>query len=168
MTLGKVLPATKLQMAEHARNSWFVVVPNDTTKDDVLTPAYWQNQVRELMARPFARIEVVREDGTMDLDLRCIDAKPGYAKMRVLREFVDDRNLIAAKKAAEAVAGDAEALAAEVPEGYKLGHLPTGANRGHWVKLTATGETIRGGFPDRASALAFANAHKREAETIPA
>ena len=165
--MTRTLSTAKLLHAQHARNEFFVIVPSDTTIEEVLTPGYWANHVAALSTRPFARVEVVREDGTMDLDLRCIEVKPGLAKMRVIHKFVDDKNLPRlAEAAAESASGHDPVVAAqaEMPEGYKVGFIPNGPKRGFWVKLQSTGETLKDAIGDKGVAIKFANDHKRESE----
>lgn len=158
-----------LRRADLERASYLAIVPNETTFEDVMRPSFWQHHVAALgggpNGRPFSRVEVVREDGTMDLDLRVLQAKTGMVRMLCLRKHLDDSNLTT--RPAKAAAEKADA-ALELPEGYKWAHVPQGAKRGHMVRLAATGEVLADSLPTKAAAIAIAVRHKTEADSIPA
>jgi hypothetical protein len=165
-------PALKpiaLRRADLERASYLAVVPNETTFEDVMRPSFWQHHVAALgggpNGRPFARVEVVREDGTMDLDLRVLQAKTGMVRMLCLRKHLDD-SALAARPAKDAA--DAEDRKLELPDGYKWAHVPNGQNRGHMIRLAETGEVLAQGLPSKAAAVAVAMRHKAEADSIPA
>lgn len=169
----KLIPLKQhaLKFADTTRGLYIAIVPNDTTFEDVMTPGFWANHVAAngpLSALPFARVEVVREDGTMDLDLRVISTAPGMAKMRCLRKIVDDTNLGTARAQAEAAARptpDELPEELQAPEGYKIGHAPNGAQKGYWVQMKSNSQMLGKGYGDRATAVAVAKKHKLEAET---
>lgn len=154
------LDPVRLRRADLERPHHVAIVPSDTTFDEVMTPAYWQHHVATLSSRPFGRIEVVREDGTMDLDLRVVKASAGMVLMRCLRKFVDDSNL---SKAAAPEAENAEPMP-DLPDGYKWAHVPNGANRGHMVRLP-NGEVLVQGKATKREAVLAAIAHNAVAST---
>lgn len=153
------LGANQLQGAAYARGEYFAIVSNETTFETVMTPGYWQNHIKLLAAKPFPRIEVLRQDGTMDLTLRCIHTAPGMAVMRVIHKFVSDENI--GKPAAGApVAGD-ESLT--FPDGYKCAFVP---NSG-WLVRLANGEVLTSKLPSKKAAYDAAVKHAAVA-SVPA
>lgn len=168
----KTLPAYALKTEAAARFSMFATVANDTTKEDVLRPGFWQVHWQELARLPFARVTVVREDGTMYLELLCVEAKAGLAKMRVIFEHVDNSNLprLAEAKDMEKNRGDAlQQMQEQMPEGYKISHVTAGKDRGFWVTHKQSGQKLNSkAFTDFAVAKRFADDHKAEANALPA
>lgn len=156
------LGAVALKRADLERGSYIAIVPSSTTFEDVMRPSFWQHHAGTLGmlpgARPFARVEVVREDGTMDLDLRVLQAKQGMVRMLCLRKYLDDSNLT---KAADKPA-DERSADLTLPDGYKWTHVPNGQNKGHMVRLP-NGEVLAQGLPNKAAAAARARAHFAEA-----
>lgn len=150
----KALAPIALKRADLERPHLVAIVPSDTTFDEVMTPAYWQHHVATLSNRPFGRVEVVREDGTMDLDLRVVKASAGMVLMRCLRKYLDDSNLA---KTASPEAENAEPMP-DLPDGYKWAHVPNGANRGHMVRLP-NGEVLVQGKATKREAVLAAIAH---------
>lgn len=149
--LPRMSPALKpnqLQVAAHARAHLIAIVSNETTYEEVMTPAYWQNHVPVLGQKPFALVEVIREDGSMDLTLRCLSVKPGMALMRCLRKFVVEGK----GKKADAAGLDAADTSIELPPGYKHAHVPNGAERGHMIRLPNGEVLVRGGTTKKAVA----------------
>lgn len=153
-----------LRHAQYERAHLFCIVPNETTFEQVMTPSFWRHHVALLSggptARPFARIEVMRADGTMDLDLRVMSTGPGMAVMRVLRKFVSDENLGKPPKGVNA--GD-EKL--DFPDGYKGSHAPNARPPGWQVRLNPSGEVLASGLPSKAAAVAKAWDHLKAANT---
>ncbi len=153
-----------LRSAPHERAHFFAVVPSNTTFEQVMTPNYWQNHVAALRGgatvRPFALVEVVREDGTMDLLLRVIDCKPGMVTMRCLTKYVSDENM--GKPAKGAPQPGDESL--KLPDGYKWAHVPNGASRGHMIRLPS-GDVLVQGKATKADAVAAAWDHFNVAST---
>lgn len=148
------LQPVALKRADLERGNYIAIVPSTTTFDDVMTPAFWQHHVRALGDRPFARVEVVREDGTMDLDLRVLKAAPGMVVMRCLRKHLDDSNIATAA----ADKADDPAVDLSLPDGYKWAHVPKGQNAGHMIRLP-TGDVLVQGLPSKAAACARAREH---------
>lgn len=155
----KALGANMLNRADIVRGNFIAIVPSDTTLDEVLTPAFWANHIPAL-TRPFARIEVIREDGTMDLDLRVLSVAPGMATVRMLRGMKDDQNL----GVAQADSAEAPGVDLSLPDGYKTAFQPQGQNRGHLVRLP-NGDILTQGQPTKAAAAAIARAHFAKAST---
>lgn len=156
------LPANALKGAATERGHFFCIVPNETTLEEICTPAYWQHHIGALSGgqthRPFARIEVVRVDGSLDVDLRVVSTAPGMAVVRVLRAFVDNRDL----NLADTDKGD-ETLV--LPEGYKTVQIPAGEKKG-WRVTMPNGEELASKIVKRRDAVAIAIAHHAKANTI--
>lgn len=149
-----------LQRAELTRGSFIAIVPNETTFDDVMTPAFWQHHTGMLGlapgSRPYARIEVIREDGSMDLDLRVLGAKQGMVKVRCLRKYLEGGGK---------VHQDDAGVIPDMPEGYGLTHVPNGPEKGYLVRLS-NGEILAKGIGSRREAVGRAIAHAQEAMAI--
>lgn len=164
---AKVLGVIDLKNAYHARGDFFVTVPNDMSFEDVMRPVFWANHVQTFLKSPFARVEVLRADGTMDLTLRVVEVKPGMVKMRILHKYLDDSNLETAIAETAAAPAKVEAdMALVMPAGYKHVHIPRGAQAGHAVQLLSNGTWLFKGLSTKAEAVAKAKAHKLEAETV--
>jgi hypothetical protein len=162
-----VASVNELKRADFEIGNYLIWVPNHRTFDEVMTPGFWA-QCTGMMRQGY-RVQVMRLDLTLDLELRVIEVKPGLVKMRVLRKYVSDENLRGAKGAQASKAADDEAdQALAMPDGYKYVHIPRGAEAGHAVQLKSTGEWLKKGLGSKAAAVAAANAHKAEAESIPA
>lgn len=78
------LNATRKHLAEHQRNIWHVDVEIGTTAEDLLNPAYWAHNAREL--RVLDRIEAHSEDGTWFAEYLVQDAGMNFAKVAMLRK----------------------------------------------------------------------------------
>ncbi len=146
----------QLRSAPHERGDWYVTVPNNTTLDMIKAPGLWAHHANTL--KPGARIEVVREDFSLDVELRVIKSEAGLVYVRVVREYVDDSDITAA--AAASGASGTEEL--KIPEGYKIGFAPRGDNRGHFVHHQATGVALIRKLNTRREAIAFARKHFTE------
>ncbi len=71
-------------LAEYSRSVYFVTIPRKFTFEDVLDPSFWRHAT---ILRPNDRLELVAEDGSWDADVRVTAASPGFAILRVLREW---------------------------------------------------------------------------------
>jgi hypothetical protein len=156
-----------LKRADLERGNFIAIVPSDTRFEDVMRPNFWQHVIPSLSGgptpRPFCRVEVVREDGTMDLELRVISTGPGMAVMRCLRRFEDNRDL----DIGHAPAGADEVVSDLVmPEGYKWGYIPRGENMGHLVRLP-TGDVLAQKLTSKRAAIERAIAHFQMASAEP-
>lgn len=149
-----------LKRADLERGDFLAIVPSNITYEQVMTPAYWSNHVQALAHRPFARVEVVREDGSMDLDLRVIGTKPGMVMMRCLRKFIDNADL-GTGLGDGSQPGD-EGL--DPPDGYKWGFVPRGAERGHMIRLP-NGDVLVKGLMTKRAAIDAARTHAAVANT---
>lgn len=152
------LGANALKRADYERGAYFAVVGNEVTLDDITRPAFWQHHWNILNGgqtpRPFARIEVVRQDGTLDVDLRVLRVAPGLVVVRVLRSFVDNSNLV---KPTETANDNADLT---IPDGYKVAFVP---NAGWLVKFGDT--TIARALASKGAAAAYARQHDTVANT---
>lgn len=152
------LPEFALQRNDIARPVMFAKVKNDVTFEDVMTPAFWRNCVPTFVRHQFSQVHVIREDGTMILELVCISAKPGMAVMHCKYKYVSDANLKATKPKEEGGKG------LQLPPGYKWSHVPNGANAGHMVRLPS-GEVLVQGKASKEEAVRAAIAHAEEANS---
>lgn len=148
-----LLKPNELKTAPHARGDWFVTVGRDVPLERILMPGYWANHARSIKAGD--KIEVVREDYSLDVTLRVIKSVPGLVTVRQLYSaYIDDSDLEAA-----AASGEAATPEPDVPAGYKLGFAPKGATPGHFVQLNATGDQVGKGMKTKREAINFAVAH---------
>lgn len=156
------LGANMLKTAAHERGHFFCTVPIGTTLEIVTTPSYWQNHTGPLGlgpgARPWARIEVVSEDGELDCELRVIKVAPGMAKVRVLNVYAKGPAAAVDDTAKGKVDDEVPAL----PEGYKWFHAPRGEGSGHGIRLP-NGDILVRGLLTRKEAHERAIAHFTEA-----
>jgi len=90
---------TRLDRQEMATTVFFVRVPPGITAEDVQNPEFWQFVARRLKVND--RIEVVAEDGTLDMDLRvtAVDPRFFWAQIRVLRVMVGATSVVEGDKA---------------------------------------------------------------------
>lgn len=158
------LTANALQSAAYARGSYLAIVPNHITLDDVLTPAYWQHHVPALSGKPFPVIEVIREDGTLEVWLRVMSTKPGMAVVRPIFPAIVVGVDGARLKAAEAAKASEGAVV--LPPGYKHAHVPQGANRGHMLRLP-NGAVLTQGEATKKAAANKGWMHYRESMRLP-
>lgn len=160
------LRANALKRADIERGSFFATVPNDTTLEDILRPNFWQHHIVSLSGgptpRPFARIEVVREDGSLDVDLRVVSTGPGMAVVRPLRVYRDDRDINLGTEFA-----DADDVDLELPPGYKTTNIPAGDKKG-WRVTMPNGDELAARIPKRRDAVRLAMDHFAKASAAPA
>lgn len=83
----KALKATAMDHSHYVRIHMTAKVPPGTTLEDVTEPTYWANHAFRL--KPGAVIEVIAEDSSLDCELRVLEIGATYAKVRVLRNYVD-------------------------------------------------------------------------------
>lgn len=70
---------SRLQLAQHARVLWHLSVPAEVPYEAIHRPDFWKNVSTKF--KPYDKIEVLREDGAWESDLRVIDTGPGWAKV---------------------------------------------------------------------------------------
>jgi hypothetical protein len=97
LTLSK-LP-TRLARQETETTVFFVSVPAGFTAEDVQNPEFWQFVARRLKVND--RIEIVTEDGTLDMDVRvtAVDPRFFWAHVRVLRVTTSAVSTVESEKA---------------------------------------------------------------------
>jgi hypothetical protein len=83
----KALKATAMDHSHYVRIHMTAKVPPGTTLDDVTEPGYWANHAFRL--KPGAVIEIISEDNALDCDLRVMEVGPTFAKVRVIRHYVE-------------------------------------------------------------------------------
>lgn len=139
--MAKVLHATAMtRSADFVRTAHHVVVPHDTTMEDILRPGFWAHHTGRLNKHDI--VDVITEDGGIDVQLRVTGKAIGMVEMRPLRIWMRD----------EPATAEAEETIGEplgIPEGYTVNHAPkTGwrvmtkeppleVSRGHQSKLEA-------------------------------
>lgn len=154
----KVLSATALNhTADYSRDSYHVEVDNDVTLEDILRPAFWAHHIPRL--RKNALIDIVRLDGSMDVQLRVIEVGIGYARMRP-RLVWEDETVAAARAQTDTVIAEHNAIEASVPPEYKVSH---NIKTGFTVTFVPTGAAISKGHKLRGEAVASARAHAGKA-----
>lgn len=171
----KPVDQAAFQMAEYARDAWDVVVPPDTIAADVLKSAFWSHVLTRL--RPGALLDVRTTDGLLDMQVRVHAVVNGIAFIHPRFIFEDKERRAPILAAAQERRAEAEAegykgvgeipgdklareIAAQVPEGYKVGWNP--GKRMFYVQLKAlgaNGSKLREDFQTRDSALQWAVAH---------
>ena len=102
--------------ADYARGYFHAVVDDTITLDDLLTPAFWAHHTRSLT--PMTLVDVVRQDMTLDVQLRVLETGTGYVRMRPLRVFEDE--VRAKEMAAVAAAKDEVSAGVKLPVEYKI------------------------------------------------
>lgn len=154
----KVLPANAMsQAAEFSRRSYHVVVDNDVTLDDIMKPAFWAHHIPKL--EKHALIDVVRNDGSLDVQLRVIETGIGFASMRPLRVW-EDGEVAADRAASEAAIGAHNSAETAIPPEFKITH---NVKTGFTVTLAATGAVISKGHKLRGEAVASAKSYASKA-----
>jgi hypothetical protein len=154
----KVLSASALNAtADFTRDSYHVEVNNDVTLDDILRPAFWAHHMRKLKKN--ALIDIVRADGSLDVQVRVTDVGLGFATVRPLRVW-EDPEVAAARAATEQAVEAHNATDTAIPSEYKISH---NARTGFTVTYLATGETISKGHKLRGDAVNAVRAHATKA-----
>lgn len=82
-----ILKVTDLDHSHYLRLRMTANVPAGTTLEQVTNPGYWANHAFRL--KPGTLIEVLSEDNVLDCELRVLEVAPTYAKVRVLRNYVE-------------------------------------------------------------------------------
>ncbi len=150
--------------AEYKRQSWHVVVPNDTLLTDILKPAFWVNAAAQV--KPHALIDVMTPDGTLDLQLRVVKVVAGVVTVRPRFIWEDKQaraHLYAAASGAVSADNHDPIQEQPVPDGYKVGWNP--GKKLHYVQLKATGVKVKEDFATRPEAIGFAIAHAKMLDT---
>lgn len=157
-----VAPSEFFVSADYKRQSWHVVVPNDTPLSDILKPAFWVNAAANV--KPHALIDVMTPDGTLDVQLRVVKIVAGVVTVRprfIWEDKVARKHLAEDRAQKEAELGDEPEQ--QIPAGYKVGWNP--GKKLHYVQLKATGAKLKEDFTTRPEAIAFAVSHSRMLDT---
>lgn len=160
----KILPPNAFRnTAEYARPYFHAEVDNDCTLDDLLRPAFWGNHVANGTLKKNALIDIVRADGTLDVQLRCVEVGPAYAIMRP-RMLWEDAEAAAARAAAAASleAVNAQPIEELAPEGYKITYTPRGAEAGYGVLYVETDTKVAKSLKLKADAVKAAIEHAKK------
>lgn len=152
----KVLAATAFShTAEYDAPHFHVRVDNDVTLEDILRPAFWAHHAGKL--RPFNVIDIVRENMSLDVQVRVTEIGVGFVAVRVLRAWEDES--IAAARAATLAAAETIGADVELPAEYKITH-----SKGSFVLTYIPTDTrIGNGYKTRAGAVAAARDHAGKA-----
>lgn len=76
------MDASRLMLAEQARNAWVVTVEAALTRAQIAHPDFFAHIASKL--RPYDRIEVRSDDGTYFAELLVLEAARNYARVHVL------------------------------------------------------------------------------------
>lgn len=168
----KMLPAQAFKnSADYARPYFHTEIDNDCTLDDLMRPAFWGHHVGSNgTLKKNALVDVIRADGTLDVQLRCVEVGQGYAVMRPLRVWEDEAAAAARAAAANSIANaNAAEPVEQAPEDYKITHIPRGAQAGFGVTYLPTGAKLAAGLKLKADAIKAAIEHAKKAGTyVPA
>lgn len=137
----KALKATAMDHSHYMRIHMTAKVPAGTTLADVTEPSYWANHAFRL--KPGAVIEIVSEDNVLDCDLRVLETGPTFAKVRVIRHYVETA---AAKKQAPKEVTD------EIAVDY-------GGKQDRW-RVVHKGEVIKAGLATETEAAKAAEEYR--------
>lgn len=161
--MNPVAPNEFFVGADYKRQSWHVVVPNDTLLTDILKPAFWVNVAPS--CKPHALIDVMTPDGTLDMQLRVVKIVAGVmtVRPRFIWEDKEARAHLYAKQGGAPTAEDPAVSEAPVPDGYKVGWNP--GKKLHYVQLKATGVKLKEDFATRPEAIGYAIAHSKMLNT---
>lgn len=166
----KTIPPRAFQMgADYARKSWHIVVPNDWSLEEILRPEAWVHVAGIIGLH--AVVDVVTEDGNLDMQLRVTRIKDGLVYMRPRFGYENKEAraaLIASVKSEEN--RTPEELVQEArktaPEGYKCGWNP--GKKWFYVQHKLTGKILFENLPTMAIAIAKANEHSTLAKSVAA
>lgn len=151
----KVLTSTALKLAEYEAPNYFVVVDNDTTIEDIMRPAFWAHHSGKL--RKNNTIDIVRENSSLDMQVRVIESGQGFVRVRPLRAWEDEE--VAKARAADVAAEETNTGAVKLPEEYKIT-----SGRGSFVLTYVPTDTRIGqGYKTRGLAEEAARAHAASA-----
>lgn len=139
----KPLKDTQLDHASYKRLDMRADVPAGVTLADILTPAYWSNCARRLKSG--ALIEILSEDFTLDCQVRVLEVGPTFAKVRLIRNFVEAAAPAAAPTAVEL--GEIDVTFGGKQDGWRVLHM---------------GKVIKNGFATRAEAEAAAQEYRNK------
>lgn len=155
----KVSVTALRQQADYHRRVYHVVVPNDTLLSDLLRPGAWVHHADAL--KPGALVDVIREDMSLDVQLRVLASQRGLVDMRARMVYNDratEGELLAARSKGDEP--EAEEVLPEVPEGYKVYFAP----KIRWaVQLKDTTQVIFKDLPSKSEAIRKAIEHQRHA-----
>jgi len=91
MSNQKECPTSELRSAHEVRVEFFHRPANGVTLADVCEPGYWKHVWRQLNTSQNALIDVVAKDQSWEALLRVYAVGDGFAKVRVLREWSEER-----------------------------------------------------------------------------
>lgn len=147
----KVLPVLSLGQAEYTAPRFHVRVDDDVTMDDIMRPAFWAHHAGKL--RPFNTIEVVRQNLSLDVELRVIEVGTGFVVVRPLRIWEDEA--IAQARAAAVESANTVGADTILPTEYKI----TTARGNHVLTYTPTDTKLGSSYKTHALAVAAAREH---------
>ena len=81
-TAIRQIDADRFQQAEMVRETWAITVEQGTSRSDILNPGFWSHVAYKL--RPYARIEVRCDDGSIFADLIVLNAERTWARVHVM------------------------------------------------------------------------------------
>lgn len=134
--------------ADYVRTYHHVKVGTDITREDILRPSFWAHHTTAVRVGDL--IDVLSEDGGIDLQLRVEDKGVGFVKVRERFGYVREDKQEA----------PAETELPVIPEGYEVKRGP----RGLWRTFTTNPQfEVKGGMQTQREAIDTAIEHARKA-----
>ena len=170
MSYDKLDPTSFNLTARQSRQEWHCVVDPETLVEDVMKPKFWVHVISKL--KPMALVDLVSPDGTLDMQVRVISISNGLVTVqpRIIVEDKVRRAGLYERRANKTAAGDqahtpgilqAQEIADQVPEGYKVGWNP---GKKRWFVLQKdTGARLAEDILLREDAFKYAIAHAKAA-----
>lgn len=155
--MAKVLNARALRSngAEYDRPYLQIKVDPETTLEDVLRPGFWAHHAQNIKVDSL--IDILSEDGGMDVQVRVIGKGVGMVHVRPLRVWLRKEEAIAS--------GDPELSDEDIPEGYTVNFAPTQRWR---VMTNEPHMIISKGHMAKSDAIKAAIAHAHKAQGLAA
>lgn len=151
--MTKLLQASALHhTADFVRGYYHAEVDNDVTLADIIRPAFWAHHTAKL--RKHSIVDLIRADGSLDVQVRVTEVGVGYAKVRVLRQW-EDEDVVAERQALEAAVAQDDGGAIQLPEEYKI----TSGRGAFSVVFIPTDTKIATGLKTRGLAVKAAREH---------
>lgn len=146
------LPMRLARSAEFARTAHFVQVEAGVLPEHVMHPDFWVNLARRFRVNDL--IEVVAEDGTLDMDLRviAIDPRGLWVQVKALR-YCGEPGIAVPGVEADEIAPSAESD----PDGYRIEFAGP-----HKFRIVRGNDVIEAHIPTKAEALRRLAAIKAE------
>lgn len=103
--LKKTMKHMAVRPADMARLYYVAIAPAGHTIEDMMDPEYWVHVARLFKDKPYGQIDVISEDGTLDVTFRVMAASDRWLRVRLIRQ---------------APAMEAIAAAPDLPDGWHV------------------------------------------------